>query len=122
MNMFENLLNSKNCKDDGYYIKNVVVEDIDDDNFLDFASPIKIGFINMDHKAEFLTPTIRTKATKLSIHTYGDNGYEVDDIIRIYEKFYYIEDFVVEVITKGKNKAYHYFINLKWWKKQLMVY
>lgn len=113
MNMFENLLNSKHCKENAYYIKNIVVEDIDDDNYLDFAVPIKFGFININSRAEFLTPAIRTKATKLSIHTYGNNGYAIDDIIRIYEKFYYIEDFAVEVITKGKNKAYHYFINLK---------
>lgn len=113
MNMFENLLLSKRCKESGYYIKNIVVEDINDDNFLDYASPIKFGYISVDQRAEYLTPTIRTKSTKLSIHTYGEREFAVDDIIRIDDKFYYVEDFSIQVETKGMNKAYHYFINLK---------
>lgn len=113
MNMFENLMISKRCKETGYYIKNVVVENIDESNYLDYASPIKFGYLSVDQRAEFITPTIRTKATKLSIHTYGHRGFSVDDIIRIDDKFYYIEDFTIQVETKGMNKAHHYFINLK---------
>lgn len=113
MNAYEVLLSSKNCKEIGYFIKHIVSESIDDENFYDFASPIKFGYVNVDGRGEFLTPTIRTKSTKLSIQTYGNKDYQVDDIIRIDNKDYYIENFTIDIITKGFNKAHHYFINLK---------
>lgn len=113
MNMLENLLCSKNCKENGYYIKQVVSEDIDDSNYKDFASPLRFGYINSTNKQEFITARVRTKATTFSIHTYGERDFSLDDIIRINDKFYYIEDFSVQIETRGNNKAFHYFINLK---------
>lgn len=122
MNHFEILLNSKYCKEKGYYIKRVVAEDIDDENFLDFASPIRFGYSNKSSSAEYLTPSVRTKGNSIRIELYGIRDIEVDDLIRIDNKFYHVEDINQVIETKGMNKAYHYFITLKWWKEQLMVY
>ena len=99
-----------------------VAEDIDD-NFLDFASPIRFGYSNKSSKAEYLTPNIRTKGNSITIQLYGIRDIEVDDLIRIDNKFYHVEDINLVIETKGMNKAYHYFITIKVnGKKQLMVY
>lgn len=113
MNAFEVMLNSKYCKETGYYVKRIVTEDVNEENFFDYASPIKFGYVGINKNGEFLTPTIRTKATKLSIHLYGKRDFEVDDVFRIDDKFYKVESISIDIVTKGFNKGYHYFINLK---------
>lgn len=113
MNSFETLLNSKYCKSRGYYIKNIVSEDITNDNYLDFAIPFKFGFLGSENGSEYLVDKIRTKFTKLTIHTYGLKSLKVDDIIRIDNDFYGVENFTFRVETKGFNKAFHYYITLK---------
>ena len=113
MNSYEILLTSRFCKHKGYYIKKVVIENINEDNFFDYAIPIMFRYVNSNDKYAFNTQTIRTKDRTIKIQTYGDLTYNPGDKIRIDNSEYFIDDVSVNILTKGFNKATQNFISLK---------
>lgn len=107
------ILESKYCKEKGYFIQHIETLEIDEENYLDYSVPFLFGFVNQSNKAEFLVPTIRTVGNEFVIHTYRNLDYKTDDIIAFDTRFYHIKDINVSYENDGFNRIKHYFITLK---------
>ena len=106
------LLNAKNCKQSGYFIRQIVTYDVDEEKYYDYATPFKFGYLTEGLTEQYKVSMIRTIGTSIMIHTYRELDYKVDDLISINNVWYAIKSINVTYETYGKIVVKHYFIEL----------
>lgn len=106
-------LESKFCKQKGYYFNLLVPIDITEDNYLDYATPFKFGYSNKRNNGEQLVSGIRTVGDEIVIHTYREFDYKADDVIRIDDKFYHIQDVFINYNESEYVNVKHFYITLR---------
>lgn len=92
INIKSTLQESKYCKSKGYYFNLLIPIEITEDNYLDYATPFKFSFAGKNNKEDYFVENIRTVGDEITIYTYRDFDFKVDDLIRIGEKFYHIQN------------------------------
>lgn len=111
--MLELLLEGKYCKQDAYYLEYIATQEITEDNFLDYATEIRIGFLNETMAKEFNVARIQTTGNSLMIHTYRDLPYKPKDKIVIENRKYNIVNVDTMFEERGNKIVKHYYINIK---------
>ncbi len=106
-------LESKYCKRLGYYFDKVIATEVTDENYLDYGVPFRFGFVRLDKRYDFPVPNIQAEVGELIIHTYRDFDFKAGAMVRIDNKFYYVESFNVSYEGYDFMTIKHYYLTIK---------
>jgi len=111
--MLELLLESKYCRQDAYYLEYVATQEVTVDNYLDYATLFRVGYVTASIAKEFNVARIQTTSNSLLIHAYRNLPFKTKDKIMIDSKVYSIVNVDVSFEERGNKIVKHYYINIK---------